>query len=890
MGHARGSHRARDATSVNDQRPPDRDREIDAEIQAHLDLEAAEQRDRGLSPREARLAARRAFGSVAFVHEEVRAVWTWTLIEQLAQDLRYAIRTMRRSPGFALTAILSLAMGIGVNVGIFSLADALLFRPLAIRQPNAVVVLRSTSADTAFDGISYPDFTDLRDTSRSFDGLIAHRLALLPVARSAEAVPQMRMGMKVSGDFFQTLGVTPILGRSFLPEETDVAGRDTVAVLGHGFWVNEFGSDPAIVGRTLQVSQTTVTIVGVAPRTFTGMDPIIQPFLYVPASLGEPRLSERRDDRGFLVRGRLRDGVTRDRAQAELAGLATGLAEQHPNTNRGRGLIVKTEMQMRQEQAPAIVPVVVLLLVLSTLVLAIVCANVANLCLARARARSREIAIRLAIGSGQLRLVRQLLTESVVLALAGGVAGIALGLLVIRYLRSLRIPTDTPMAIAVQLDARVLIFSLLAAGVSAIAFGLVPAWQAGRTELVGALKRSDAGAIPHRRRMLGRQALVVGQIALSLVLLVTAGLMRDAFRKMLVVDPGFRTDRIMMMEFDPTMIGYTPDQARDLYRQLVDRTRALPGVQAATLARAIPFRPNFTDELIVPERYQLPAGQDGVRVATNVIDEAYFDTMRTGILRGRAFTIDDRPESRRTAIVNETFATLYWPNQDALGKRLRLGPQGEWIEVVGIARTAKYLYIAEPPTPYVYLPLAQHPRTRLTLLVHTAGDPLAVVDPLRQVVRALDTRLPIFNVRSLQAIYRDGALGTQRLVLAMVTTMGLLGLALAVVGLYAVVAYSVGRRMREFGVRMSVGAGRGDILRLVLREGLGLAAVGIVVGLMLSVPVERVFGAALVGLGPLSPWTLVIVPCGLALVTVAACLAPAWRASLVNPTTVLRLE
>jgi predicted permease len=662
-----------------------------------------------------------------------------------------------------------------------------------------------------------------------------------------------------------------------------------VAVLGYQFWANEFGSDPGVIGRTLRVSQTTVTIVGVAPKRFTGMDPAIQPFLYVPVSLGNPSALKQRGERGFIVRGRLRHDTTGERAQAELAAIATSLAQEFPDTNRNRGAAIRTEMQLRQEQTPPLFPIVTVLMVLAALVLAIVCANVANLLLARARSRSREIAIRLAIGSGQLRLIRQMLTESMVLALIGGIVAIGLTVVVIQYLSSIRIPSDTPIVVAVQLDMRVLFFGVIAALTSAVAFGLAPAWQLRRTDLVTTLKGEDVNQ-SLRRRILGRQALVIGQITLSLVLLVTGTVILDAFRKMLVLNPGFRLDHILMTEFDPTQIGYSGDRVHEFYRQLVDRTRALPGVRAASLARAIPFRPNFTEQLFVPEHYQLPSGQSGVRVATNTIDESYFETMGVGIISGRAFTVEDGPATRRTAIVNDTFASTYWPNQEWIGRRLRIAETGEWMEVVGIARTAKYLSIAEPPTPYIYLPVSQHPQNRLTLLVHTVSDPLMIADPLRRVVQSLDPHMPIFNTRSLEAMYQEGALGTQRLVLQMVTVMALLAATLAVVGLYAVVSYSVGRRRREFGVRISIGASRADIVRLVLGDGFRLIAIGAALGLALSVPIQRLMSPQLVGVGPISVWTLVIAPVGLALVAVAACLGPAWRASLVSPTNVLRLE
>jgi putative ABC transport system permease protein len=897
MGHAGRGDRARATAGMTSPlrwrrwraRRAQREAEIDAEIQAHLDLEASEQRERGLSALEADHAARRAFGNTLLVREDARNAWRWAG-EQTAQDVRFAIRMMRRSPGVTIAAVFTLAVGIGLNTAIFSFADALLFRPLAIRHPDTVVTIRSTSPEAAFDGISYPDFKDFRERNEVFEGLIAHRLALLAVAKSADDLPRMRMGMRVSRDFFQMLGVQPVLGRAFLPDETDVPGRDAVAVLGHHFWISEFGGDPNVIGRTMLVAQTAVTIVGVAPSRFTGMDPVIQPYLYVPASLGNPSVLAQRGERGFIVRGRLRRGISRERAQAELAAIAATLANQFPDTNRNRGVSIRTERQLRQEQAPALFPMVALLLVLAAVVLAVVCFNVANLLMARARVRSREIAIRLAIGSGQPRLMRQLFTESIVLALAGGLVGVGLSVLVMQYLSAIRIPTDTPMVIAVQMDHRVLVFSAVAAVACALAFGLAPGWQLFRTDLITTLKRDDVTLPARRRSMFGRQTLVVGQIALSLLLLITAGIMLEAFRKMLVLDPGFRIDGIMMTEFDPGLIGYSEEQSRAFYQQLVDRARTVPGVRAVSLARAIPFRPNFTEQLIVPEHYQLPPGQQGVRVSTNVVDEGYFQTMGVAIMRGRPFTVDDRPEGRRTAIVNDTFAAMYWPNQDPIGKRLRLDAQGKWTEVVAVSRTARYLSVAEPPTPHVYLPLSQHPQSRLTLLVDVAGDALAIADPLRDLVRSLDLNMPVFNVRTLRAMYHDGALGTQRLVLQMVGVMALLALALAVVGLYAVMTYSVGRRMREFGVRISVGARRTDILALVLGDGLRVAAAGILLGLLLSVPIRRLLSVHLVGVGPVSLWTFLVVPLALSLVAVMACLAPAWRASIVNPTTVLRLE
>ena len=592
------------------------------------------------------------------------------------------------------------------------------------------------------------------------------------------------------------------------------------------------------------------------------MDPIIRPAVAIPA----------RTETALNLRARLIPGVTLERAQAELNALA-------PAIDRDLSLRARTHFELRTQENPPVAIVVTLLVALAGAVLLIACANVAGLLLARSRARGREIAIRTAIGAGRGRLVQQLLTESAVVALCGGGAGVGLAFAFIRWLGALRLPTDTPMVIATQVDSRVLAFTLLVSIASALLFGVLPAWRS-----VG--PPSAQGRV----RTFGRNALVCTQVALSLVLLVTSGGLLDAFRRMLVLDPGMRTDHIMMFEFDPALAGYTPARAALFFDRLAANVRALPSVRSAALSRAIPFRPNFNDRQVVPEGYQLPRDRASVTIAANIVDESYFDTMRVGLLEGRAFTRHDSAASPRVAVVNREFAARYWGGQSAVGRRFRLGANGPWVEVVGVARNGKYLSLTETPQPYLYLPWTQNETTRMTLMVETAGPPAEITTAVLREAHTLDANQPAYNVRALDTYYEQGPLGLALIVMQMVGSAGLTGLALALVGVYGLVAYSVARRTREFGIRMAIGADRASVLRLVLKQGLILALVGDALGLALSIPAFRGLSGAMSGIGRLSPWTLVVVPAALIAVTLAASYLPARRASRIDPTLALRYE
>ena len=814
----------------------------------------------------------------------------------LLKEIRQALRMLANNPSFSIIAVLSLALGIGATSSIFSMADALLLRPLPVPEPTGIVTVSGTTPGNSNAAMSYPDYLDLRAKSRSFDGMVAFQLFQAGLATTASAVPQMKMGMQVSDNFFQVLGVDPALGRRFLPEECQVPGRNPVAILSYDLWQKQFAGDRNIVGRNVRLNGIDFAVVGIAPESFTGMDQYIRPAMYVPLMMAQ-RLKasdtnplDQRNSHSLDIKGRLKPGVTRQAAQAEMIAIAKNLEKAYPETNRNRSVAVETELQARVQQSPPDAALAAMMMALVGLVLIIACANVANLILARARNRSREVAIRLALGVARWRLVRQLMIESLVLALSGAALGIAFGYGGIRFLQAIPIPTDLPVVIGVQLDRRVLLFSLLAAIVCSVFFGIAPAWQALRTDLVSSLR--SAGLVTSARvRTIGRNVLVIGQVALSLILIVAASMLVDGFRKLLALNPGFRTDHIMLMEFDTALTRYTPEQSREFYRNLTDRARALPGVRQVALSQAVPMAPNQAIQTVTPEGYQFPKGQEFVTLFGEPVDDHYFETLKVPIVRGRAFTSADKADSHGVAIVNQAFAEKYWPNQDAIGKRIHLtDPAKTAFEIVGVAKTSRYLFISEPPLPFVYLPFAQHPSSRMTLLVETIGDPADAGAPLRNIVRTLDANMPIYNARTFDSFYHQRAIVMVRMLTEIVGTMGLVGLTLSLIGLYSLIAYSISRRTQEIGIRMALGAYRSNVLKMVLRQGFVLSIIGIGIGFIGSIAVRNLLNQGLVGLGTTSPALLAIVPLLLMAVTMLACYLPARRASRIDPIRALRYE
>jgi putative ABC transport system permease protein len=877
-----------------------REESLEDEVRDYINRETQLNMEAGMPADEARYAAQRKLGTTALVKEDTRAAWGWTWIERLWQDLRYGCRTMLKNPGFTLVALISLAIGIGANSAMFSLADGLILRPLPVDHPGEVVTVGYSSEVGHFGGIhaSYRDYVDFRDKSKSFDGLVAYTISSFGFSAVAGAQSQMKSGMLVSGNFFRVLGVEPELGRTFRAEEDQAPGRDAVVILGHDFWEKELSADPAILGRRVLLSGIEFTVIGVAPARFTGMDQYFHPAFYVPAAMWPRFVSnpndrplEQRDSRQLTVKGRLKPGVTVAHAQAEMTVIGKALERTYPDTNRNRNLVVRTEFQTRIDQSPPDAVIAGMLLLLAGAVLAVACANVAGLLLSRAPVRAREISLRLAIGAGRGRLIRQLLTESFLIAIAGGLLGIGVGYVSTDFFSQLVPPNDQQAGISVQLDQRALLFSLAVSLVSAILCGLAPAIQTTRTDLVTSLRTAGADT-PHRTRLLGRNALVAAQVALSMVLLMISTFVYRAFRMDLAAGPGFRTDHLLMMTLDPSLVRYNDAQTQQFYRQLSERASSTAGVRSATLVSGVPMDGNNLESFtILPEGYQFPIGQENVSVFGNTVDENFFEAVNIGILRGRGFRASDSASAPRVAVVNEVLAKHYWPDRDPIGKRMRLdkGRDGPWVEIVGVAKSTKYLWIAEGPTDFLYVPFAQRPRQQMTLLALSSGDPAGLAEPLRQVVRTLDSNLPVFGVKTFEEFYHFRAVSQPNLILQTVGAMGVMGLLLAMVGLYGLVAYAATQRRREIGIRMAIGAGRGTVLRMVLGQGLVLALSGIGIGLAVSVGVERLLNAMLESNGTDFVTYLLVAPALLG-ITALAVYIPAWRASRIDPMRVLRYE
>ena len=818
----------------------------------------------------------------------------------LVQDVTHSARMLVKHPGFTLVAIVSIAIGTGANAGMFSLADALVLRPLAVPNPGGVMTVAAVPSAQGLrnPSISYRDYVDVREQARSFDMLAAYQLLAVAFATPRDEPAQRKVGVAASENLLAVAGVAPRLGRWFRAEENEVGQRSPVVVLAYETWQDEFGGDPDVLDRRLRLSGIDFTVIGVAPDGFTGLDAYIRPGFYVPLAMVPalnaavpPDVLERRDARWLRVKGRLRSGVTIAQARQEAGAIALGLEKQYPDTNRALGLTVQTELQSRTSQSSDTLLVTVLM-TLSFAVLLVACANVAGLLASRAPERARELALRLAMGAGRSRVVRQLLTESLLLALGGAGAGLALAYGTILLFRQIEIPTDLPAAITFELDRRVLAVTLSVAIASALLSSLLPAWRATRGDLAATLKDAS-GSMPRRSRLLTRHGLVCGQVALSLVLVTVSLWMYRGITLMMLNGPGYRTENLLMVNLDPALARYDEGQAREFYRALEDGVRALPEVASVALTSDVPLGTDTRDAVnIAPEGFQFPPGTDSVTVQAARVDEEFFATMAIPIVSGRAFSSADGADTPHVAIVNTAFAHRYWPGQSALGKRILVKDRNVWVAIVGVAATIHYNWVAEGPTEFVYLHRLQQPPAtpRMTLLVHTRGDAAAAAGSVRGVVRRIDAGMPIFSVRTMEDFYRARAVTISTVIVEAVAGMGFLGLLLALVGLYALVAHAVNQRTREIGIRMAVGARPGDVLRMVLRHGLLLSLAGIAVGLATSAGMNNLLRAAFPVSSGVNPGLVAVVVPAILAVTLAAALIPARRAARIDPLITLKQD
>ena len=829
------------------------------------------------------------------------------MIGTLWQDLKHGARMLRKNPGFSFVAMASIAIGVGANAAMFSMADTLVLSPLTIPRASefvtvtAVVPKSGFASPTSF-ALSYPDYQDVRDQARSFSGLVAFRLIVASFADRADQPAQRKFGMAVSGNLFDTLGVQPALGRAIGVDHDRVVGRDPVVVLDHELWQREFAGDSGVVGRRIRLGGIEMTVIGVMPAGFTGPDQFVQPAFYVPFAI-TPVLTNgsdaielaRRDIHNIAVKGRLKPGVSVEQAAEDVALIGRNLERGYPDTNRNQGLTARTEFEARVEARPQLAVGAVMLMTLSMTVLLVACANVAGLLTSRAPVRAREMALRLAIGAGRVRLTRQLIVESLLIAAGGSAIGLLIASAVISMFQQLQLPTDVPLKLTFELNDRVLVVGLVVAALSAVGSSLVPAWRSTRTDLVSHLKTQSSDTL-RRSRLWGRNILVCGQVALSLVLLTVAVFLFRAYQSEYGRGPGFRTDHVLLMSFEPDLAGYDPPQADRFYDELRERASAIPGVTSVALTSSVPFDGiSIENTAVAPEGFQLRPGTESIRVRSARIDEGYFDTLGIRIVDGRPFRQADGQNAPRVAVVNETFAARYWPGRNAVGRRFRLlndAGTTTGVEIVGIAKDARYRNISESPTEFIYYPRRQISAPDATIMLHTSGDPQAFASPLRAAVRAIDPNMPAFGVRTMDDFYRASSVAVTDLLVDIVGGMGSMGLALSIVGLYGLVAYSVNRRTREIGIRMAVGAQSGAVMWMVMRHGLLLASGGTLLGVLASVATGKLLRGAFPfpNVASVDVVTYALVVPTLLAVTLLAAYIPARRASRIDPLRALRQD
>ncbi len=886
-----------------------KEQELDQEFRSHLLMLTEENVQKGMSPEDARYAALRSFGGVEQTKEEYRNQRGIPSLESVLQDIRYGLRQLRRSPGFTTAAVVTLALGIGANTAIFSLGNAFMFRPLPVKNANLLAMVAvQYHADGEPNQVSYLDYVDFKKQSDVFTDMTFYNLDMAGLGYQGHA-DRLVMAF-VPSNFFSMLGIRPEVGRLISPGEGDAPKTGPVVVLGHSYWQRRFGGDPGIVGRSVTLDGQAVMVIGVVPKEFLGPYTIIEMDAYAPIGMlpltsGEGSFFTDRRATQLRVLGTLRPGVTPKQAEANLNLIAQRLAKEYPDTDQGEVARVIPERLARPEPGveSSITVVTAAFLIMVGLVLLIACFNVANLLLARAAAREREVAVRAAMGASRARLIRQMLTESLLLALAGAAGGALAGNAVARGIQMIHPLGDFQIRLPMEFDWRIFAYVAAIAILAGIISGLAPALRTSRTHLQQTLRESGRGVVGDTRKHWMRNGLVIAQVAGSLVVLVAAGLFTRSLGNAETVDLGYNPHHVLNLCIDPKLQGYDQARSEAFFRELLRRVQLLPGVESASLAFSVPLGYYGDGSAVYAEGHPLPPGQRAPGAGMNCVSPGYFTTMQMKILSGRAFTDADTASSPRVAVVNQTMARKLWPNQDALGQRFRMagseGPiapnsqasQNAWITVVGVARDAKLQDLMDAAHSFFFLPQAQKYKSMHVLHLRTSGPPETLRGPAEALARELDPDLPIYDVMTMDQamsgangyfLYQAGA--------ALAAALGAVGLLLAVVGIYGVVSYGATQRRHEIGIRRALGAQTSNVLALVIRHAAVLVGAGVGVGIVAALGINRLLASLLVGVTAHDPLTLIGAAALMLAVALVACYLPARRAAKVDPMVALKYE
>ncbi len=865
--------------------------DLDDELRSHLEMSTELNLRKGMSPADARREALRSFGGVEQTKEFYRDQRGLPMIETTLKYLRFGLRMLRRSPGFSVLAIFCLTLGIGANVAVFSWIEGILFRPYpAVTHQERLVAVGGTSRGEARGNpLSWPDFLDLQRSCTLCETLFVSKITgtTLSIGDRAERT----IGSIVSANYFDAIGVHPILGRGFLPSEDQGQSAHPVAVISYRLWQGRFKGDPEIIGKTQRLNGVVHTIVGVAPEGFYGTFVGWGMNFWVPASMEDIFESggyklEDRGARWIEAYARLKLGVTRQQAQQEVAGISARLEAEYPTTNRGRGIQLWPLWATPFNNAGTLLPTLEIMLAVVVFVLLIACANVGNLLLVRSFARRHEMSVRLAVGAGRARLWKQLLTEGLVLSVFGVTGGLLMAYWC-RHLLVLLFPArfGVPMHLPGEIDWRVLALSAGVCLFTTLLMGLVPALQTGKIDLASALKMESAGVVGGRGRAWVRSGLVLVQVSLSFILMVSAALLLQSLLKVRTSSPGFTTRGVQITAVDLISAGYDRTRARTFQEALLERVKTLPGVESAAFARMTPLSyGSFSSSPIAVDRYQ-PPPEESPTAEYNEVGPEYFVTMGIPLVTGREFTRGDDENAAPVAVVNETMAARYWKGQNPLGERLQV--KGRWVQVVGVAKDSKYSSVREAPKPFFYVPLRQNSTSGGWLHVRTPLTPEVMGAAIAREVRTLDGNLAPYEVITLQE-QLDRSTSPQMVAVTLVAVLGGLALLLAAIGLYGVMSYAVSQSTRELGLRMALGADASNLLRLVMSRGLALTAGGVLLGATVALALTRLLGNLLYKVSPRDPLAFGSALAVMTMASLAACFLPAWRATRTDPARVLR--